>query len=689
MRGLVIVIVICSALVTSARNISDHQGRAPIYQTNLLYIMFDDLRPELSIYGKKHMITPNFERLAAKSVVFDLCITQVAVCNPSRDSLMTGLRPDTMGNYAFQTTYFPNPVFPQHLIGAGYKTSSYGKIRHWDGRDPSVWSHENFEGDWYTYQNWEWDHMNSTVMPDKVRAEETFPDHIFTSKAISNIRKMHAANSNYYMTAVGFKMPHTALHVPYKYYDMYKNRQNVWGDLEEAARVFPKTSPPVSYRCCADGYFKFMNEEGAKPHVRTEELEDMQHVTSTTMYTEMMQGYSAAITFVDKQLGRLLDVLDELDLWKNTTVILTADHGMHNGEKGLWEKWTLFDEATRVPLMIHHPLSPFKGQHYKEAVELVDVYPTVFDLTNAPVDRKTLVGAGIALFSDSKNKGRGERDLNKVNHRARLVQPGGKSLASVVLGGKYYVPQWGMADSKADASTSTSSSSGGGKEVATDGQMPVLGLTFGLSQTWKCAIAAQSHIDVRNHAHMRRQKLWKDCDINNRTNAETSVMGYSMRSTSFRYTAWVHIDRQHLFPDWDQELFEEELYDHRGEALGSLTHYEVVNLAKQPDFSDILVSHRDMLLNFLQTKMVYRNGHKMRPITANTTLGRVHLRGSKGSSHGSHGTKGKGKRGGGARREEEIDGARRRLGEILELSKLELSEQEIAAVPSHREGWWD
>jgi Sulfatase len=91
-----------------------------ITQTNLLLIMFDDLRPELSIYGRGHMITPNFERLAARSVVFDHAYCQVAVCNPSRDSLMTGLRPDTTGTYAFQSSYKPHLIFPTQLKRSGY-----------------------------------------------------------------------------------------------------------------------------------------------------------------------------------------------------------------------------------------------------------------------------------------------------------------------------------------------------------------------------------------------------------------------------------------------------------------------------------------------------------------------------------------------------------------------------------------
>lgn len=648
--SLVPLVLFLSVVCASAK---DAQGGKEIPQTNLLFIMADDLRPELSIFGKSHMITPNFERLAKRSVVFDLCLTQVAVCNPSRDSLLTGLRPDTMGNYAFQTTYFPNPVFMQHLLSAGYKTAGYGKLRHWDGKDPSVWSHENYEGDWYTYQNWEWDHMNSTVMPDKVRDEKTFPDHVFTTKAINNLRHFHSLNQPFHMTALGFKMPHTALHVPFKYWDLYKNRRRVWESLEEAARTYPKTSPPVSWRCCADGSFKFMNDEGAQRFKDTEELEDMNHVVSVNMYAEMMQGYSAAITFIDKQLGRVLDVMDELDLWKNTTVILTADHGMHNGEKGLWEKWTLFDEATRVPLIIAHPLSPFKGQHYKEPVELVDVFPTLFDLTNAPINRKTLLGAGL----DAHKKG--------SDHQAKLVQPGGKSLAPVVLGRGFSLQPWSLTSrEKHQGGAHAGGGAGSLQEGGESGEMPTLAHTFGLSQTWKCSVKAMSHLDVRNFAHMRRQKLWYDCDINNRTESETSIMGYSMRTSSWRYTAWVHWDRSYLFPRWDQPLFAEELYDHRGEKLGSLTHYETQNLAKSKDFTDVLASHRDLLLNFLQTKMVYRNGHKQK----------TH------ANVGGGGGKGSGKKLKPSAKSEGF--TRRRL----------ISTEIFPSPPEHaivREGWWD
>jgi hypothetical protein len=114
---------------------------------------------------------------------------------------------------------------------------------------------------------------------------------------------------------------------------------------------------------------------------------------SDQMRLELIKTYCAGISFLDTQLGRILDKMDELKLWDDTTVVLTSDHGMHNGEKGIWEKWTLFEESTRVPLLISHPKSPFQGSHYKSPVELIDVYPTILDLVQAPFDRSQVCTA--------------------------------------------------------------------------------------------------------------------------------------------------------------------------------------------------------------------------------------------------------------------------------------------------------
>ena len=337
-------------------------------QTNLLFIMFDDLRPELSIYGREHMITPNFERLAQRSIVFDYAYSQIAVCNPSRDSLLTGLRPDTVGTYNFQHSFRPHVSIPQQLARSGYNTAGIGKIFHWDGWDKAIWNYYEWENDWYGYQGRENNIMNSSAMPDKVRGEHMFRDHQFTERAIETLRKL-VKEPKYFMLAMGFKLPHLALHVPYKYYDMYKSK-NVsqhW-QLSRKELKFPASTSEVSYRCCAENSFKYMKNEGASLGDRTTGLGDINFAFTSEMHDQLMMSYCAGVTFVDTQLGKLLDAVDELGLNNNLTIVLTADHGMHNGEKGIWFDFIIITMMMMmmniiiILLLLYYCYSVIKGE---------------------------------------------------------------------------------------------------------------------------------------------------------------------------------------------------------------------------------------------------------------------------------------------------------------------------------------
>ena len=650
----------CSLFWRAVLSKKDHPVLA---QTNLLFIMFDDLRPELSIYGKKHMITPNFERLAKRSVVFDIALCQVAVCNPSRDSILTGLRPDTMGHYNFQQSYLPNKLFPEHLVAAGYKTAGYGKVRHWDGKDKNLWTEDQFDGpmepmpkkaatdprapvkpymSWYDYQNYEWNFMRSSVMPDKEKKIETFPDHIIATRAREQITKF-AEGGSYWMQAVGFKMPHTALHVPYSYWQQYDKVRPVWQAAAKEIRSYPKKAPPVGYRCCAEEQWRFMDQEGASGSRRSEQLGNMNRTLSEEMYVESMQGYAAAVSFADAQLGRILDKLDELDLWKNVTVVLTADHGMHNGEKAIWEKWTLFDEATRVPLLISHPKSPFQSTHVFHPVELVDIFPTVLDLVSAPHIRKIYSGhhtkgafrkpdSAIDAFSrgvgDKITKGLHDLGLverkevldreakaSAAEHAEKLREPSGRSLAPLVVGHRY------------NLLSSLNGPHGHKRKHGGPGGHKRNSHPFAVSQSIRCAKGVEAATDTRISQMTRavkgfagsgklvthRHHIWQDCDLNagNFTiKNEISLMGYSARSANFRYTLWLHWDRVKRVPSWERRsdiIFAEELYDHRTEELGGFTHFEQVNLADDPLFKTILEEQREQLLEWVRAT-VFKHG---------------------------------------------------------------------------------
>ena len=330
---------VCLALVF--KNVSASPFRRNHAQTNLIFIMFDDLRLELFHYGRKYMKTPNFDRLASKSVTFDNAYCQIAVCNPSRDSLLTGLRPDTVGTYGFQHSWAPHMLLPQQLIHSNYHTAAYGKVMHWDADHRNVWSLESWQGDWYAYQNSEGGkYMNASVQPDNVWKEEQFRDYILMTHALSGLEKLHSKSredKNHFMLSIGYKLPHIALHVPQKYWDMYKDTdaRDMW-ENDVKTTSYPSDAPLAGYRCCVNQPFQHMTDGGVKRATKRTTLGNVSTPFPDSGRDDVMRGYAAAVSFVDSQLGRLLDRIDAMSLWENVTIVLTSDHGMHNGEKGIW-----------------------------------------------------------------------------------------------------------------------------------------------------------------------------------------------------------------------------------------------------------------------------------------------------------------------------------------------------------------
>jgi iduronate 2-sulfatase len=307
------------------------------YKTNVLLIMFDDMRPLFHAAGERHMITPNIDFLASKSVMFENANCQVAVCSPSRSSMMTGLRPDTIASYGFSNSWTRYVTFPKHFSSMGYNIANYGKIYHrYDFEDKLNISYGLNRSRWYGYQGSEQDNLNSTVNPDRNTPETEFRDYIYTTKAIEGLRKLTSLDP-YFLVGIGFKLPHTQLHFPYKYFEMYRDRKHVWEAATPKNLHFPRSAPAISYRCCAYGRYVYMKDEGNSPS--TEILQTPRNITGVIphrMHVELMWAYSASITYLDTQIGRLLDAITELKLWNNITIVFTSDHGMHNGEKGIW-----------------------------------------------------------------------------------------------------------------------------------------------------------------------------------------------------------------------------------------------------------------------------------------------------------------------------------------------------------------
>lgn len=602
--------IILTLAALMRRNVVGEEG---FQKTNFILIMYDDLRNELSTYGRTHMITPNFDRLAAKSLVFDKAYCQIAVCNPSRDSMLTGLRPDTVGTYAFQSSFRPHVTLNQHLIYAGYNTAGYGKVSHWEVDDKMQWNFEQWDNRWYEYQMEELKLMNASTQPDKTRAEESFRDYEFATKSIGGLKKLAGDKSKHFMMAVGFKLPHLAVHLPYKYFEMYKNpdRMEAW-KLSKKESKFPYSSPPVAYRCCANPKFQYMNEEGTKRAKEVLELGNINMPFTERMHDELMQGYAGSITFLDKQLGRLLDTIDDLQLWNNVTIVLTSDHGMHNGEKGLWEKWSLFDESARVPLMIYHPQSAHKGKHFSSPVELLDIYPTVLDLLQVDKSRASFCGGRGAL--------------------CRHLQ--GRSLAPLVLGQPLPLANRMSAQFQNKDSIAVHHDLEENKE------------RVAITQTWRCSHKetegdamkiAKVPIDNSNSlgeffgmpqdkdntdsSEPKKKPLrysnWKDCDKNTvMRDTVLSVMGYSMRSNDFRYTSWYYWHKTKAVPKLDSPLFAEELYDVRGEKLEDFTHLELTNVAGRGLYKNVTAALRARLANIIRSEFLFSRPQLDKPRTS-------------------------------------------------------------------------
>ncbi|MBL9117004.1 MAG: sulfatase-like hydrolase/transferase [Verrucomicrobiaceae bacterium] len=383
---------------------------------NVLFIAVDDMRCELGCYGAKHVVSPNLDRLAASGVLFNRAYCQQAVCNPSRVSLMTGLRPDSTRVWDLATemrTARPDVVtLPQHFRQHGYHAVAYGKIFHNPFPDAASWDEptHNAKG---VIDYSEANRARLAAHREKMRAEgksdaaiarmrgpatemqEQPDDKNFdgkqTSDALAKLRELAAGQSPFFL-AVGYIRPHLPFITPKKYWDLYDRAK-----LPLAANPqFPKEMPPVAFGDRNLGGFYelsgYMDYADAPSPFERPLTEAQQR--------ELRHGYYASVSFVDAQVGRLLAGLDELKLAQNTIVVLWSDHGWKLGEHGGWCKQTNYEIDTRAPLMIRAPGARANGQKCDALVEFVDIYPTLCELAGLPVP-KTLEGISLKPLLDS------------------------------------------------------------------------------------------------------------------------------------------------------------------------------------------------------------------------------------------------------------------------------------------------
>ncbi len=341
---------------------------------NVLFIAVDDMNNDLGCYGHPQVRSPNIDRLAAQGTRFDRAYCQFPLCSPSRVSIMTGLRPDTTRIFDlqadFRKTSLPNVVtMPQMFMANGYFAARVGKIFHYGNPgqigtpgldDPASWKVAlNPKG-----RDKEEEDELTNYTPKRglgsalcfLSAKGTDDEQTDGKVAAEAIRLMEEQKDGPFFIAAGFYRPHCPYIAPKKYFDLYPlaNVKLPGFSTDEAALV-PKAALSSNTPWPSFG----VNEQQAR---------------------EALQAYHATISFVDTQVGRLLDALDRLKLAEKTIVVFWSDHGYHVGEHGLWMKQSLFEGSARVPLIISAPGQKAKGQASPRTVELVDVYPTLADL---------------------------------------------------------------------------------------------------------------------------------------------------------------------------------------------------------------------------------------------------------------------------------------------------------------------
>lgn len=404
-------------------------GQSPTFRDdidspNVLFIITDDLNCDLGSYGHYLVKSPNLDSLSREGVQFENAHTQFPLCGPSRASIMTGLYPD-------QTKLKHNRIYLRQTIPyvttigerfrqEGYNSVRIGKIYHYD--NPGDIGTSSFDDvyTWdYTFNPYGRDKKEeyniNTLVPNRyggtlswLATEGTDEEQTdgMSATIASDLLEQFAKNNQKFFLAVGLFRPHTPFVAPQKYFDLYPK------DLIELPTVTP------------EDYLETIPASARRTIRAIKNQIDLEDDVSKTI----IQAYYATISFVDAQIGRILDKLKETGLEDNTIVVFTSDHGYHMREHGHWQKMTLFENATRVPLIISGP-SVEKGLN-KSPVELVDLYPTLMDL----------VGFETPTFVSGKSL---EPILSGTSERIRnsaLTQiHGGYSLKT----DRYRLTQWG------------------------------------------------------------------------------------------------------------------------------------------------------------------------------------------------------------------------------------------------------
>lgn len=366
-------------------------------QPNILMILVDDLRPAIGAYGDSMAITPNMDKLATNGLLFEQAYCNQAVCGPSRFNLLLGSRSTSSGIYHFGRNfrdYYPDAVtLPQYFKQHGYHTESMGKVFHFghgtrgDSLSWSVPHHKDLVIEYVDptskkegltreealFSNMEWGYSRSLPRglawesPDV--DDEAYADGRVANRAVERLRGLKSEPDQPFFLAVGFARPHLPFSVPQKYWDLYEADKLPLPQLTTRPEGAPHYA--VKYGDEIDQYTPLPTKVTEEPF-------------PDSLARKLIHGYYAAVSYVDSQIGIVLNELAALDLDENTIIVLWGDHGYMLGEMGMWTKHVNYELANRIPLIIAASGVARPGSRTMQLTETVDIYPTLVELAGLP-----------------------------------------------------------------------------------------------------------------------------------------------------------------------------------------------------------------------------------------------------------------------------------------------------------------
>lgn len=390
---------------------------------NILLIVVDDLKPALGVYNDPIAVTPEIDKLAGKGMRFDRAYSNQAVCAPSRYNLMLGSRSTSTGIYHFGRNFrdfYPDAVtLPQYFMENGYHAESMGKVYHVGHNtysDQASWSRPPHHDKLIEYlelestggtltreealfSNFSWGYARSLPRgaawesPDV--EDDAYADGRIAQKAIERLRSLKENSEKPFFLAVGFARPHLPFSAPQKYWDLYDPDTLPMPDIE----TVPEGAP--DYAVKRDGeivqYDPIPHSSEADPFPEK-------------LTQKLIHGYYASTSYVDAQIGKVIEELETLGLDENTIIVLWGDHGFHLGELGIWTKHVNYELANHIPLIISVPGVTTPGTSTEQLSETVDIYPTLVDLAGLSQPNNSQPMDGVSLAPVLKDPDKTVRD---------------------------------------------------------------------------------------------------------------------------------------------------------------------------------------------------------------------------------------------------------------------------------------